>query len=421
VLYSVFPIRYRGGAVAGLATITRDLRAHKLAEAERARLLEAERTARAQAESANRAKDQFLAMVSHELRTPLTAILGWTQMLRAGILAAEKQQRALDTIERNARIQAQLVDDLLDVARILAGKLELELEPVEIASVVASAVETVRPAAETKDVRIEVAVESTAPLIGDSRRLQQVVWNLLSNAVKFTPRGGQATLRVERREGDIAITVTDTGAGIAPELLPHVFERFRQAENVSTRRAGGLGLGLSIAHHIVTAHRGEIRAYSDGPGKGARFVVLLPAAIASSRGHGDHADTKLEIPADLAGRRVLVVDDETDMREYVGTLLRHAGMRVTAVASACEALAEIEREVPDMIVSDLAMPDVDGYQLIQRIRALPDARGRMPAIALTAFARPEDRVRAMRAGFQNHVAKPLDPAELFAVLVAFAA
>lgn len=422
VLYSVFPIRDRSGAVAGLATITRDLRTQKLAESERARLLEAERTARAQAEAANRAKDQFLATVSHELRTPLTAILGWTQMLRTGILAAEKQQRALDTIERNARIQAQLVDDLLDVARILAGKLELELEPVEIASVVVAAVETVRPAAESKDVRIEVAAESTAPLVGDSRRLQQVVWNLLSNAVKFTPRGGLVTLRVERREGDIVLTVADTGTGIAPELLPHVFDRFRQAENVSTRRAGGLGLGLSIAHHIVAAHRGDIRAYSDGPGQGARFVVMLPAAIASSHLHSGHADSRLEIPAELSGRRVLVVDDETDMREYVGTLLRHAGMRVTAVASASEALAEIEREIPEMIVSDLAMPDVDGYQLIQRIRALPDTRGgRTPAIALTAFARPEDRVRAMRAGFQNHVAKPLDPAELFAVLVAFAA
>ncbi|HEX3765528.1 MAG TPA: PAS domain-containing protein [Kofleriaceae bacterium] len=421
VLQSAFPLRDRTGAVVALATVTRDLRAQKLAEAERARLLDAERAARAQAEAANLAKDQFLATVSHELRTPLTAILGWMQMLRTGMVAPENQQRALDTVERNARIQAQLIDDLLDVGRILAGKLELDLEPVELASVVAAAVETVRPAADAKGLGIEITVEATPPLIGDARRLQQVVWNLLSNAVKFTPRGGLVTLRVERGDASSVLTVTDTGAGIAPELLPHVFERFRQADNPSTRRAGGLGLGLSIVQHIVAAHHGDIRAYSDGPGTGARFIIALPAAAPSPHRRGSQVDSGLDIPAGLSGRRVLVVDDETDMREYVGALLRHAGMRVTAVASACEALAAVEHEVPDLIVSDIAMPEVDGFQLIQRIRALPDARGgRTPAIALTAFTRAEDRMRAMRAGFQNHVAKPLDPAELFAVLVACA-
>jgi PAS domain S-box-containing protein len=417
---AVFPLRDRSGMITALATITRDLREQKVVEEERARLLEGERAARAQAEQANESKDHFLATISHELRTPLTAILGWMQMLRAGMVTPEKHDRALETVERNARIQAQLIDDLLDVSRILSGKLDLELEAVEITSVVAAAVETVRPVADAKGVAITMTIDTCAPLIGDTRRLQQVVWNLLSNAVKFTPRGGSVNLHLDRVDDRIEIAVTDTGAGIAPDFLPHVFERFRQADASAARSKGGLGLGLSIVQHVVTAHGGEVSAFSEGKGKGARFVVALPVSINAPNLRGpQHDGAIIEAPATLTGRQVVIVDDEDDTREYIAALLRKGGMHVTVTATAEEALEAIEREHPDLLVSDLAMPGHDGFQLVQRLRSMPAAHGgRTPAIALTAFARAEDRMRAMRAGFQNHVAKPVDPAELFAVLAA---
>jgi PAS domain S-box-containing protein len=419
VRHAVFPMRDSSGTIIALATITHDLRAQKSAETERAQLLDAERGAREQAEQANQLKDQFLATVSHELRTPLTSILGWMQMLRAGLVKEDRIARAYETVERNALIQTQLIEDLLDVSRILSGKLSLDLEAVDIAQVVAAAVETVRLAADAKGIALATTIESTAPMIGDPRRLQQVVWNLLANAVKFTPRGGRVSLRVTRRDERVEIAVTDTGAGIAKDFLPHVFERFRQADAGTTRHPGGLGLGLSIVRHVVSAHHGEVHAYSDGPGTGARFVVSLPISAAAAKLRVNARGEAIEPPAALVGRHVLVVDDDDDTREYVGALLREAGAHVDVANGASEAIDAFDREPPDAVVSDLAMPGIDGFELIRFLRARPDAEGgRTPAIALTAFARNEDRMRAMHAGFQNHVAKPVDPAELFAVLVA---
>ena len=303
VLYAVFPLRDGAGNITALATITRDLRARKAADAERAQLLQNEQEARAQAEQANRLKDQFLAIVSHELRTPLTSMLGWLQMLKSGMLSAEKQARALDTVERNARVQAQLIDDLLDVSRIVSGKLVMEMEPADIGAVVGAAVETVRPVAEAKGVRLEVTLESSSMVRGDNRRLQQVVWNLLSNAVKFTPREGQVLVQVERRGNAVEVLVRDTGVGIPVEFLPYVFERFRQAEAGPARKLGGLGLGLSIVRHVVEAHGGEVQAFSAGEGKGATFTVRLPILVSSGKPllAPARGDAGFEAPAALRG------------------------------------------------------------------------------------------------------------------------
>jgi PAS domain S-box-containing protein len=415
VLYSVFPVRGEAGAVTALATITRDLRAVKAAEAELARLHENERAARAQAEQANLLRDQFLATVSHELRTPLTAILGWMQMLRSGALAPEKRARALEVVERNARVQAQLIEDLLDVSRIISGKLPLDVVRLDVASVVGAAVETVRPMAEGKGVRLEVAIESTAQVMGDSRRLQQVVWNLLSNAVKFSASGTVVVLRLERLGDRVEIEVRDQGAGIRTDFLPHVFEIFRQAEVGTSRRMGGLGLGLSIVQHVVTAHGGEVRAFSEGEGKGATFLVRLPLAGGSGKAVVDAVPYRAE--RTLAGMVLLVVDDEEDTREYLRALLEQAGAQVLVAASAAEALTLVQRQRPDVLLSDLAMPGQDGYWLLDRVRSLPAGPGGpIKAVALTAHARTEDRDRALAWGFEGHVTKPVDPAELVAVV-----
>jgi PAS domain S-box-containing protein len=422
VMYSVFPLRDGSGVVTALATITRDLRAQKAAESERTRLLQNEREARAQAEQANALKDQFLAVVSHELRTPLTAILGWMQMWKSGTLPPEKQQRAIDAIERNARVQAQLIEDLLDVSRIMSDKLELDREPVEVAAVVGAALETMRPMAEAKGVTLASAVDYSGRVLGDTRRLQQVVWNLLSNAVKFTPRGGQVLLTVER-EGDLVeIAVSDSGMGISAEFLPHVFERFRQETGGSSRTQSGLGLGLSIVCHVVKAHGGTVTATSPGEGKGATFVVRLPLAPASAKGDSLPASAPAFDVPDLQGARLLVVEDEEDTREYMKALLQQCGAAVTVADSAAAAMQAMRRDRPDVILSDIGMPGEDGYGLIQRIRGLPeDQGGRTPAVALTAHARKEDRTRAMLAGFQNHITKPVSAGELLAVVAALAA
>lgn len=423
VLYNIFPLRDASGATTALATITRDLRHQHAADAERARLLESERTARETAEQANLLKDQFLATISHELRTPLQAILGWVHMLRTGVLPTEKRERALDTIERNAKVQAQLVDDLLDVSRIISGKLELEKEPTDLAAVVAAGVETVRPTAESKGVRLAIALDFPCRVLADGHRLQQVVWNLLSNAVKFTPAGGLVALSVERSGDEVEITVTDTGTGIPPAFLPHVFERFRQAEGGSARKLGGLGLGLSIVRHVVESHRGSVTAASEGLGKGATFTVRLPfLRPAREEPHADAAlQLQFEPPAVLAGARVLVVDDEEDTREFVRMLLDRCCARVTVARNATEAFAALQRDRPDVLLSDIAMPEEDGYHLIQKVRALPaDRGGRTPAVALTAYARSEDRTRALLAGFQNHVTKPIEPGELLAAVASLA-
>lgn len=414
------PIFGADGEPTGVLVSGNDITEQRQAEADRAQLLENERTARAEAEQANELKDQFLATVSHELRTPLTSMLGWMQMLRSGMVPPDKQARALETVERNARIQAQLIDDLLDVSRIISGKLSFDSEPVEIAGVVAAAVETVRPMSETAGVAVAADVDTASIVVGDGRRLEQVVWNLLANAVKFTPRGGRVRLQVERVGDSVEIAVTDTGVGIAPELLPHVFEAFRQAERGSARKKGGLGLGLSIVRHVVEAHGGRVRAHSDGDGKGARFVVRLPLAGSASMPFlAARPERDLSALPALAGAHILVVDDDEDTREYLRALLDRCQARVTVAASAAEALAAIELQPPDVLVSDLGMPVEDGYMLIRRVRALPRQRGgATPAVALTAFAQIEDRARAMRAGFQDHVTKPVKPDELVSVLAA---
>jgi signal transduction histidine kinase/ActR/RegA family two-component response regulator len=378
-------------------------------EAERDRLLE-------RAEAANRAKDDFLAMLSHELRTPLTAILGWAGMLRSGRLGVREREQAMDVIQRNARLQRQLIDELLDVSRIVAGKLELEFSPTDLAAVVTAAADTMRPAAEARGVALEcVACDVTAIVNGDSARLQQVFVNLLSNAVKFTPAGGRVDIAIEVRDKRAVVGVTDTGRGIAPALLPHIFDRFRQGSVAMTSR-GGLGLGLAIVHHLVTLHGGAVRAESEGEGKGARFVVTLPLTLAARPVTAAAAPDAVE-PM-LAGARILVVDDEPDTVQMLGAALAMQQADVARAMSADEALALLDSFPADILVSDIRMPDKDGYALIQAVRRREQRGGRhLPAVALTADAGPDDRERARRAGFDLHIGKPVDPQQLVAALV----
>jgi signal transduction histidine kinase/CheY-like chemotaxis protein len=391
-----------------------------------ARLLRSVQTARKQAEAANRMKDEFLATVSHELRTPLTAILGWANMLRTGDLDSVQTKLAFETIERNARLQDQLVNDLLDLARITTGKLRLNVSPIDPVSPVEAAVEALRPAAEAKSIRIQKIIDTSVGAIsGDPERLQQIVWNLLSNAVKFTAKGGRIQVRLERINSHIEIIVSDTGIGIKPEFLPFVFERFRQGDPAPTRSHGGLGLGLAIVRHLVELHGGEVHADSHGEGQGATFTVKLPIIPVYQRQETEervHPRTAAILPqieaADrIDGIKVLVVDDEPDTRELLKTMLASCGAEVTMAPSAKLALAEMERSRFDVIVSDIGMPEVDGYELMQRIRCLPvESGGKTPAVALTAYARAEDRLRALRAGYKMHVSKPIERAELIVVV-----
>jgi PAS domain S-box-containing protein len=383
-----------------------------------------------EAQESSRLKDEFLATVSHELRTPLTAILGWAHMLRVGQFDANSATQAFETIERNARAQAQLIDDLLDVSRIITGKLRIDVRAVDPNSFIEAAVEAVRPAAEAKGVRLQKIIDTGAVSVaGDPVRLQQVIWNLLSNAIKFTPRGGRVQVRLERVNSHIEIAVVDTGAGIVPEFLPHVFERFRQADQKTTRQHGGMGLGLSIVRHLVELHGGTVRAESAGEGQGSTFTVLLPIApvyqvdVSAPRVHPAARDTlpSYGCPEKLDGLKVLVVDDEPDTREMLKVGLGQCGAEVTVAGSATEALEAIRVAVPDVLISDIGMPGEDGYELIRRIRQLPSqAAGKVPAIALTAYARVEDRMQALRAGYQMHVPKPVDLAELVAVVASLA-
>lgn len=404
-----------------------DIHERKQAEAEREKLLKEAQTAHKQAEIANRMKDEFLATVSHELRTPLNAILGWTQMLKNGIVGYEQLPKAIETIERNSRSQAQLVEDLLDVTRIVSGKLRLNVKPVELSSIVETAIDTVRPAAEARGVEIEKRFDEHPALVsGDAERLQQIVWNLLSNAIKFSPKGGRVTVRLERAEDAAQITVSDTGKGIEPEFLPYVFERFRQADGTTTRKQGGLGLGLAIVKHLVELHGGEISAESEGVGKGAVFAVRLPLralteAVPDENGAASVLNLNLasggDLSIDLHGLRIVVVDDERDARELLRSLLTTYGAEVTICSSAGEAFEALRREKPDLLVSDIGMPEEDGYSLIAKIRRLPETEGgKTPAIALTAFARIEDRIHALSQGFQMFVPKPVEPNELIAAI-----
>jgi len=375
---------------------------------------------------ANRLKDEFLATVSHELRTPLTAILGWAHLLRTGQLDEKNAAGALETIERNARAQSQLIDDLLDVSRIITGNLRLDIRQLDPGSFIEPAIEALRPAAEGKDVRIRKVLDSGVAFVaGDPARLQQVVWNLLSNAIKFTPRGGTVQVRLERINSHIEIAISDTGIGIEPEFLPYVFERFRQADQKRTRRHGGLGLGLSIVRHLVELHGGTVHVDSPGEGRGTTFFVKLPVVPVQQKGdpaervHPPEGDSfaSYDSPERLEGLRVLVVDDEVDTRELFRVALGKCGAEVLTAGSAADALAAIEEGRPDLLVSDIGMPGEDGYELIRKVRALPAERGgKIPAIALTAYARTEDRVRALRAGYHMHISKPVELAELLTVM-----
>jgi PAS domain S-box-containing protein len=379
-----------------------------------------------QAEESSRLKEEFLATISHELRTPLSAILGWARMLRMGQLSGENATKALDTIERNARAQAQLVDDLLDVSRIITGKLRMDVQPADPNSFIDAAVEAVRPAAEAKGVRVQKVIDTGAISIpGDPVRLQQVVWNLLSNAIKFTPRGGRVQIRSERVNSHLEIVVSDTGQGISPDFLPHVFDRFRQADQKTSRQHGGMGLGLAIVRHLVELHGGTVRANSEGEGQGSTFTVMLPITpiyqVDASGGRVHPAARDLlpdytDCTDRLDGLRILVVDDEPDTRELLKQGLEYCGAKVNLAASAPEALDALMANVPDVLISDIGMPDVDGYDLIRQVRGLPSDRGgRVPAIALTAYTRTEDRLQSLRAGYDMHVPKPVELAELIAV------
>jgi PAS domain S-box-containing protein len=412
-------VRDKRGKIVGVLGIARDVTVSKQAEQERARLLAREQSARQEAEAANRAKDEFLAMLSHELRTPLNAMMGWVNLLRAGFLDPPTTAKALETIERNLKIQTQLIEDILDVSRIITGKLALTVKSVELAAVTAQALESLRPAAAAKGLTMQTVFEpSMEPVAGDSDRLQQIVWNLLSNAIKFTPRGGRVVIRLERRDAEAQLIIRDTGKGIAPDFVPFIFERFRQADSSSTRAHGGLGLGLAIVRHLVDLHGGTVSAESEGEGRGATFTVRLPFATPEATGILERrAEVQTGSAPDalpnLAGVRVLVVDDAADERELFTAALASYGAVVTAAGSVEEALTAFEQSPPDIIVSDIAMPERDGYELIRRVRAMGRERGGgTPAIALTAYARAEDRRRALMAGFQLHVAKPADPAEV---------
>jgi len=424
------PIRNRAGRVVGVVLVFRDVSERRRTEAERhaaaadrERLLESERTARAEAERANRLKDDFVAMVSHELRTPLNAILGWTRLLLENIADPDKLRHGLEVVERNTVLQAQLISDLLDMSRIVSGKLRLEVETVDLASVVEDAVHTVLPAAQAKGVEIRrdlAAALGTA--LGDPARLQQAVGNLLSNAIKFTHEGGTVTVTLNQSAPYAEIKVTDDGIGIQPDALPFVFERFRQGEAPTTRRHGGLGLGLAIVKQIVELHGGSVRAESAGEGTGASFVLTLPLTAVRTPDRGPTLEDRSALePTSLERVKVLVVEDEPDTRELIERLLREQQADVLTAGSAGEALEVLGEAHPDILVSDIGLPDVDGYELMQRIRRLdPGDGGGIPAVALTAFARSEDRTRALRAGYQAHLAKPVEPAELVAAIARFA-
>jgi len=395
---------------------------------ERERLVEAERAARADIARVSRLKDEFLATLSHELRTPLTAVLGWSKVLLRKHDDAENLVRGLEAIARNANAQARLIEDLLDMNRIISGKVRLEVQPTDLAAVIDAAVDAVRPSAEAKEIRLIKVLDPLAgPVSGDPNRLQQVIWNLLANAVKFTPRGGKIEVLLQRVDSHLETTVRDTGIGIDAQFLPQVFDRFRQADASTTRSHGGLGLGLSIVKQLVELHGGSVQAMSEGLGQGASFVVSLPLTALHHRAEHENPTAPGALtpgPAmelNLEGVTILVVDDEPDARALIEQLLRECGAQVHSAASADEALARLEALRPDLLLSDIGMPDCDGYQFIQRVRQLPaEHGGKTPAIALTAFARSEDRTRAMLAGYQVHISKPVEPHELLATVASLA-
>ncbi|NEQ22921.1 MAG: hybrid sensor histidine kinase/response regulator, partial [Microcoleus sp. SIO2G3] len=410
VEWNITPIRNVRQQVTHFVAIQRDISDRKLFEKERERLLKQEHAARNQAEAANRTKDEFLATLSHELRTPLTPILGWSRVLQTKKLPQAKLQEALATIEQNAKRQAQLVDDLLDLSRIVQGKLKLNLTEVNLVEPIEAALETVHLAAEAKSIHIFTQVDQVAPAIGDAGRLQQVVWNLLTNAIKFTPAGGQITVRLEQVEHCAQITVSDTGRGIRPDFLPSVFDRFRQEDSSITRQIGGLGLGLSLVRQLVEAHGGIVTADSPGVGKGATFTVCLPLSAETDLPAAAPPETpKLSLQA----ARVLIVEDEPSTLQFLAFLLEQEGAIVTATASATAALDHLKRSPFDLLLSDIGLQETNGYTLLKQIRSLPpEQNGNIRAIALTAFSGETDREQAMAVGFQQHLGKPIEPEAL---------
>jgi PAS domain S-box-containing protein len=425
-LYDIVNVVRDGDTPLQLHGFMIDITDRKQAEQEREQLLEREKAARAEAETANRIKDEFLATLSHELRTPLNAMLGWTQLLKSRKFDETTTVKALETIDRNSHVLAQLIEDVLDVSRIIRGKLQLNLRPLELVPVVEAAIETVRPAADAKEIVIESQVDSAVGVVmGDTNHLQQIVWNLLSNAVKFTPKRGRVQVKLERINSRVQIQVTDTGNGISADFLPHVFERFCQADSSTTRSHGGLGLGLAIVRHLVELHGGTVFAESPGLKQGATFTVNLPMkAVAltpqdtpeqnSQIVDNNCVDDQLFL---LKGLRVLVVDDEADARQLLATILGQYGAQIMSVSSAHEAMKALSQFHPDILVSDIGMPQEDGYTLIRKIRTLPSHEGgKIPAVALTAYARAEERTQALLAGFQLHIPKPVNPTELAAVV-----
>lgn len=385
---------------------------------ERANLYEIERNLRTEAENANRIKDEFLATVSHELRTPLNAIVGWSGLLKSNRLNDEEKERAVETIERNAKSQAQIIEDLLDVSRIITGKLKLQLKAVKLEKIVKATIETLRPSAETKEITIETVLDKSVLVKADAERLQQVLWNLLSNAIKFTPKGGNIEVALKSAGSFAKVSVKDNGQGINPKFVPFVFERFRQADATTTRNHGGLGLGLSIVHHLVEMHGGSVDVESEGEGKGATFSIKIPTIPAENT---IVQDTKEESNGknSLDGLRILLVDDEKDSLELLKTIIEIYGAETKTAASASEALEVLENYNPHILISDIAMPYEDGYSLIRKVRLMPNEKSSIPAIALTAYAREGDKKRAMDAGFQVHLAKPIDDAELIELIISF--
>jgi signal transduction histidine kinase/ActR/RegA family two-component response regulator len=424
---TVSPIVNDAGVVIGASKIARDITEQsRLRAAAQEQALENARLY-SEAREADRLKDEFLAVLSHELRTPLNAIVGYARLLRGGIIEGEKAQRGLETLERNANALTQIVEDVLDVSRIVAGKIRLNVQQVELPIVMHNAVATIHPAAEAKGIQLLTIVDPrVGPVSGDPDRLQQVVWNLLSNAVKFTPARGRVQVRVERVNSHIEIAVNDSGAGIRPDFLPHVFERFRQADGSTTRKAGGLGLGLSIVRHIVEMHGGSVDVASEGEGCGATFRVRLPLGVVhaeSAPETREHPRTEKMAPlaglGDLTGIRVLAIDDDADALGLLRTVLEAAGADVMTMSSAAAVLDQVGEmrleKKPHVLVVDLGMPEMDGFEFIARLRSSPNAEIRdTPAAALTAFARSEDRTKALRSGFEMHLAKPVDPGELVA-------
>jgi PAS domain S-box-containing protein len=420
-------IQLENGRDVGRVWSVRDVTAQRAAAEERKQLLDSERMARSEAEHASAMKDEFLATLSHELRTPLNAILGWSKILCMPGVSLADFQRGLEVVERNARIQVQLIEDLLDMSRITSGKMRLEVRAVAPAAVIEASMETVRPAAQAKGVLLASRLDPSAgPVAADPDRLQQVIWNLLSNAIKFTDKAGRVQIDLRRVDDRVEISVADTGVGIAPDFLPQVFGRFRQADGSRARTAGGLGLGLAIVKHLVELHGGTVRVHSEGLGTGTTFTIELPLATADRGGDGPSERQRSEARpglardfsrVDLAGVKVLVVDDNADARALIQRVLEECGASVLTAGTVEGVLLTVEHARPHVLVSDVGMPEVDGYELLRLVRGLGQSRGgSLPAIALTAYARSEDRTRTLQAGFLHHIVKPVDPAELVAIV-----